>query len=163
MPIFTLHLEVKAKVCIFDLGPAAGWEEFLFDCRLGVRMFPRLGKMIGWLWWIYVCMQHAVKRHKENMLFWLQGCRLARTTNTQRELCFENPKHLGLGRQIRLKFLGAFGVFFLPIYQHPFWYCIGSLSMFSINHSLFLQESKPLYPNPKNLFGSGSWIWAGKN
>ena len=81
MPIFTLHLEVKGKVCIFDLGPAAGWEEFLFDCRLGVRMFPRLGKMIGWLWWIYVCMQHAVKRHKENMLFWLQGCRLAPTTN----------------------------------------------------------------------------------
>ena len=35
----------------------------------------------------------------------------ARTTDTQRELFSENPKLLGLGRQIGPKNLGAFGVF----------------------------------------------------
>ena len=34
-----------------------------------------------------------------------------RTTDTQRELFFENPKLLGLGRQIGSKTFGAFGVF----------------------------------------------------
>ena len=33
---------------------------------------------------------------------------------------------------------------------------VGSLSMFSIKQSLFLQKTKPSYPNHKNLFGSGS-------
>ena len=49
-----------------------------------------------------------------------------------------------LGRYI----LGHFG-YFWPIYQHPFW------SMFTINQSLFLQKTKPLYANPKYLFGIG--------
>ena len=39
----------------------------------------------------------------------------------------------------------------------------GSLSMFSINQSLFPQRNKPLYPNLKYLFGIGIWIWASKN
>ena len=39
------------------------------------------------------------------------------------------------------------------IYQHPFWYY--DLSMFFINQPLFLQKTKPLYPNPKYLFGIG--------
>ena len=30
---------------------------------------------------------------------------------------------------------------------------VSSLSMFSINQPLFLQKTKPLYPNPKYLFG----------
>jgi hypothetical protein len=38
-----------------------------------------------------------------------------------------------------------------------------SLSMFSINQSLFLQKTKPLYPNPKYLFGIGISICAAKN
>jgi hypothetical protein len=29
------------------------------------------------------------------------------------------------------------------------------LSMFSINQPVFLQKTKPLYPNPKYLFGIG--------
>jgi hypothetical protein len=32
---------------------------------------------------------------------------------------------------------------------------VSPLSMFSINQPLFLQKTKPLYPNPKYLFG----IW----
>ena len=43
---------------------------------------------------------------------------------------------------------------FQRIYQHPFWYS-ESQSMFSINQQLFLQKIKPLYPNPKYLFGIG--------
>ena len=35
----------------------------------------------------------------------------------------------------------------------------GSLSMFSIDQQLFLQKSKPLYPNPKELFGIRVCIW----
>ena len=31
------------------------------------------------------------------------------------------------------------------------------------NQPLFLQKTKPLYPNPTYLFGIGSWIWAAKN
>jgi hypothetical protein len=43
-------------------------------------------------------------------------------------------------------------VYFRPIYQHPFWYC-ESLVHVSINQPLFLKKTKPLYPNPKYLFG----------
>ena len=60
------------------------------------------------------------------------------------------------GRQI----LGHLG-YFWPIYEHPFWYCESLLSMFSINQLLFLQKTKPLYPNPEYLFGIG--IWTEKN
>ena len=35
--------------------------------------------------------------------------------------------------------------------------------MFSINQPLFLQKTKPLYQNPKHLFGIGIWIYAEKN
>ena len=45
-----------------------------------------------------------------------------RTTDTQRELSFENLKLLGLGRQIGPKIFGAFGVF-LAKQQHPSWHC----------------------------------------
>ena len=48
-----------------------------------------------------------------------------------------NPKLLGLGRQFRQINFGTFGV----------------LSIFSINQPLFLQKTKPLYPNSKYLFG----------
>ena len=48
--------------------------------------------------------------------------------------------------------------YFWPDYQHPFWYCE---SIFSIRY--FYKKSKPLYPTPKYLFGSGIWIWAAKN
>ena len=35
--------------------------------------------------------------------------------------------------------------------------------MFSINQSLFLKKTKPLYSYSKYLFGIGIWIWAAKN
>ena len=56
---------------------------------------------------------------------------------------FENPKLLG--RQIG------------PNYQ--------SLVHVHFNQPLFLQKTKPIYPNPKYLFGIGIWIWiwAAKN
>ena len=40
---------------------------------------------------------------------------------------------------------------------------VSSLFMFSINQPLFLQKTRPLYPNPKHLFGIGIRIWAAKN
>jgi hypothetical protein len=47
-------------------------------------------------------------------------------------------------------------MYFRPIYQHPFWCsAASSLSMFSINQPLFLQKTKPLYPNPKYIFWIG--------
>ena len=51
------------------------------------------------------------------------------------------------------KFWGIWGILGQFIITH-----LGSvspLSMFSINQPLFLQENKPLYPNPKYLFGIG--------
>ena len=39
---------------------------------------------------------------------------------------------------------------------------VSPLSMFSINQPLFLQKTKPLYPNPKCLFGIAQiffWDW----
>ena len=59
--------------------------------------------------------------------------------------------------------LGHLG-YFWPIYQHPAHYgTVSPMSMFSINQPLFLQNTKPLYPNPKYLFGIGIWNWAAKN
>ena len=64
-----------------------------------------------------------------------------------------NPKLLGLGRQFGQINFGAFGVFSAN-YQHPFWYSyLSPLSMLSIIQPLFLQKTKPFYPNSKYLFG----------
>ena len=41
-----------------------------------------------------------------------------RTTDIQRELFFKNSKLLGLGRQIGLKFWGAFWLFLLALFWH---------------------------------------------
>ena len=66
---------------------------------------------------------------------------------------FQNPKLLGLGRQFRQINLGAFGVFSsnisLPISVQ--WVPCPCFSL--INH--FSIKTKPLYPNPKYLFGIG--------
>jgi hypothetical protein len=40
---------------------------------------------------------------------------------------------------------------------------VSPLPMFSNNQPLFLQKNKPLYPNPKYLYGIGICIWAAKN
>ena len=50
--------------------------------------------------------------------------------------------------------LGRILGYFWPIYQRHFG-IVSPLSMFSINQPLFLEETKPLYPNPKYLFGIG--------
>ena len=78
-----------------------------------------------------------------------------RTTDAQWNLFSSKStkSHLGLGRQYGQMNFGAFGVFL----------AVSPLSMFSINQPLFLQQTKPLYPNCKYLFGIGIWIWAAKN
>ena len=73
-----------------------------------------------------------------------------------------NPKLLGSGRQFgQISFLGIWGIFGQYISTH--FSTVSPLSIFSINPPLFLQKTKPLYPNSKQLFGIGIWIWAAKN
>ena len=64
---------------------------------------------------------------------------------------FKNPKLLGLGRQIGLKFFEAFGVFSISTHFGT----VSPLSMFSIIQPLFLKKTKTLHPTPKYLFGIG--------
>ena len=59
-------------------------------------------------------------------------CLFTRTTDTQRELFFKNPKLLGLGRQIGLKFLRKLS-YFWPNYQHYF----GTVSPLSMEKCIF--------------------------
>ena len=57
----------------------------------------------------------------------------------------------GLGQTIWAdKFWGIFEQFISTQFG-----TVSPLSMFSINQPLFLQKTKPLYPNPKYLFGIG--------
>ena len=96
---------------------------------------------------------------------WLQPFEslISRTMDTQREFFFENPKLLGLGRQIVPKISGAFGGIFGWFISTHFGN-VSPLSMFSNNQPLFLQKKLSLsYPNAKYLFGIEIWIWAAKN
>ena len=54
-------------------------------------------------------------------------------------------------------FWGVWGVFKWFISTH--FGTVSPLSMVSINQPLFLQKTKPLYLNPKYLFGIGIWVW----
>ena len=63
----------------------------------------------------------------------------------------------GLGQTIWGN-LGIFGWFISTYFG-----TVSPLSVFSINQPVFLQKTKPLYPNPKYLFAIGIWIWAAKN
>ena len=68
----------------------------------------------------------------------------------------------GLGQTIWAdKFWSIVGIFGQFIGTH--FGTVSPLSMFSINQPLTIQKTKPLYPNPKYLFGIGSCIWAAKN
>ena len=73
-----------------------------------------------------------------------------------------NSKLLGLGRQFGQINFGTFRVIsadlsaLILILSVP-------CPMFSINQPLFLQNTKPLYPNPKYLFVIVIWIWVSKN
>ena len=67
----------------------------------------------------------------------------------------------GLGQTIWTdKIWGIWGIFGPFISNH--FGNVSSLSMFSINQPLFLQETKALYSNPK-FFGIGIRIWAAKD
>ena len=66
-----------------------------------------------------------------------------------------NPKLLGLGRQFEQVNFGAFGVFSANYVISTHFDTVSPLAMFSINKPLFLQKTKPLYPNLKYLFGIG--------
>ena len=72
----------------------------------------------------------------------------------------QSPKLLSLGRKFGKINFWAFGLFLADL-------SATILSMFSINQQLFLQKTKPLYPNPKYLFGIGIGIgiliWAAMN
>ena len=50
-------------------------------------------------------------------------------------------------------FWGIWGIFGQFISNH--FSTVSPLSMFFINQPLILQKTKPLYPNPKYLFGIG--------
>ena len=58
-------------------------------------------------------------------------------------------------------FCGIWGMYFWPI-----WYCESPVHVFHestmVDH-YFYKKTKPLYPNPKYLFGIGIWICAEKN
>ena len=60
-------------------------------------------------------------------------------------------QNFGLGQTIWAdKFWGIWGTFGPFISNH--FGTVSPFSMFSINQPLFLQKTKPLYPNPKYLF-----------
>ena len=75
---------------------------------------------------------------------------------------FQKSWTFGLGQTFWAEFFwGIWGIFGRTISTH--FGTVSSLSMFSIIQPLFLQKTKPLYPTPKYLLGSGIWIWATKN
>ena len=64
----------------------------------------------------------------------------------------------GLGLTIWAdKVWGIWGIF-QKLYQHPFWYCESLVHVFH-QSTIISTKTKPLYPNPKYLFGIGIWIW----
>ena len=71
---------------------------------------------------------------------------------TPNEVFFLSKSQIfGLGQTIWAdKFWGIWGILGRFISTH-----FGTLTMFSINQPLILQKTKPLYPNPKYLFGIG--------
>ena len=83
-----------------------------------------------------------------------------RTTDAQWCIFESKSKTFGLGQTIWAdKFWGIWGIFGWFINTH--FGTVSHLPMFSINQLLFLQKTKPSYPNSNYL--SGIWIWATKN
>ena len=69
-------------------------------------------------------------------------------------------KHFGLGQAIWAdKFGGIWDILGKFISTH--FGTVSPLSMFSINQSLFLQKTKPLYPNPNIYLGLGLGLGLG--
>ena len=82
----------------------------------------------------------------------------ARTTDTQKDIFFENPKLLGFGRQIWQKIFGAFGGFQadLSVPSLVLWVPCSCFSL--INHH-FYKTLSPYILIPKIYLG----VWTGKN
>ena len=89
---------------------------------------------------------------------WLEREEMGTSTDyghPERVFFFRKSQTFGLGQtNWAEKFWGIWGIFGRFFSTH--FGTVGSLSVFSINQPLFLQKTKPLYPNPQNLFGSGS-------
>ena len=78
----------------------------------------------------------------------------SRGLRTPNEACFHrNPKLLGLDRQYADKYWVIWGILGRFISTH--FGTVSPLSMSFINQPLFLQKTKPLYLNPKYLYGIG--------
>ena len=91
-------------------------------------------------------------RHHSSLAQW----HISQTTDVQWSLFSSKSQNFGLGQTIWTdKFWGIWVIFGRFISTH-----FGTVSK-RLTQSLFLQKTKPLYPNPKYLFGI--WIWAAKN
>ena len=80
---------------------------------------------------------------------------------TPREFFFSKiPNFWAWADKLGPKFGGILGIFGQFISTH--FGTVSPLSMFSINHPLFLQKTQPLYPNLKYLFGMYSDLNLGR-
>ena len=85
-----------------------------------------------------------------------------RTTDTQWSIFTSKSQFFELGQTIWAdKFWAIWGIFGRTISTH--FGTVSPLSIFPINQQLLQQKTKPLYPNPKYLFGIGIWIKVAKN
>ena len=71
-----------------------------------------------------------------------------------RALFSKIPNFWAWADKLGRKFWGIWSIYGRFISTH--FGTVGSMSMFSMNQILFLQKTKPIYPNPKNVFVSGS-------
>jgi hypothetical protein len=98
-------------------------------------------------------LQNVLKKEAPHLVPVLEG-RLIHGLRTPRESFFRKSQNFGLGQTLwAKKFGGIWGIFGRFISTH--FVTVSPLSMFSIYQPLFLQKTKPLYPNPKYLFGIG--------
>ena len=108
---------------------------------------------------IRVSTYHAYFRNsfREYLLFF-GFVELVRSMDAQWSLFSSKSQTFRLGKTIwAFKFWDIWGYF--GWFINTYFGTVSPLSMFSNNQPLFLQKNKPLYPNPKYLFGIGIWIW----
>ena len=110
---------------------------------------------------LYHCMLHFFKVNNDWLSSQLPNALPKvepRTTNVQWSLFSLKSRTFGLGQTNWAdKFWGVWGIFSQTNSTH--FGTVSPLSMFSIIQPLFLQKTKPLYPQPKYLFGIRIWIW----
>ena len=89
-------------------------------------------------------------------VYFSQNFYLEHGIRTPNEAFFHlNPKLLGLGRQFGQISFGTFEVFLAEL--------SAPILVLWVPCPCFPQTIKPLYSNPKYLFGLWIWIWAAKN